>query len=706
MQKRDLPYLILGFLLTASTSCRSLIDANGQMTVEPEPALTAITTIEATAITILPEPTAAPLEAATVPMLSEATPETEWQKVGDDRAALSLAIPDDWVDLSADIAMPAIGNRLGINLVLAADTERTGRSALAGKPFSDGALVTGLLVEPGAADDLPTAVAGWATQAAPEAVIVAEPVAITSLNGVPGVAVEVVGGPVGLDLPGQEPLRSRIAVYAPESTGESDAPAWIVVLQSASESQWPAIVDQFDAMLSTVTVNAARPGSRAADQDVIVRGQLEGDRDLVSVTLERGLNDIWSFSAAGNRYTSLFLRPEEPQLDMTLTLYGPDRQTIARIDNGYAGSSEAVTDLLLNQPGMYLVEVSEFFQDAGRYTLSFVQSDQPQYSTGGRIEFGQAIQSDLAPQGQQYWVFGGTSGQRVSIVVEPSVTTLDPVLELYGPDGRQLVTLDEGFSGDPELISGFELPSSGEYAILVRSFSQQGGKFTLSLDEGGPGTANFYDAGDIAYGNVRQETLQRQEAHAWFFEGKAGDQLVVRARPLDPALDLQIWLLDADVRRVAAADETLQGEPESIDHVLERDGQYIILIQDFNGEPGVYEIALGASPIATPESGGTLSYGDILMGAVPPGAAVAWTFNAVAGDVFDVTLRPTESASDLILQLQGPNTLTVLEMDESSAGGSEMIDDFIIPAGGQWRIVIREFFGDAAGYQLALERAE
>lgn len=704
MQKRDLPCLLLGFLLTATTSCRTIIDSNGQATVEPELALTAVTTVDAATVAPEPTDTTSPVQSATVPQPADPTAEATWQSVGDDRAVLSLAVPDTWADLSSELTSPGLVSPLGINLVLGADTERTGRSVLAGKPFTEGATVTGLLVEPGMPGELAEAVVAWLATVAPDVVVVSEPVALSSANGVPGVALEVTGGAVGLTLPGQEELRTRIAVYASPPDGE-DAAVWVVVLQSASSTLWSEVVATFDEMLGTVRVNATRPGSRAADLDVIVRGQLEGDRDLVSATLERGINDIWTFNAAGNRYTSLFLRPEEPQMDMTLTLYGPDRQTIARIDNGYAGSSEAVTDLLLNQPGNYLVEVSEFFQDDGRYTLSFVQSDLPQYSTGGRIEFGETIQGELPPQGQQYWVFGGTAGQRVSIVVEPATTAIDPVLELYGPDGRQLVALDEGFSGDPELVAGFELPAGGEYAILVRSFSQQGGAFTLSLEESGQEVANFYDAGDLSYGDVRQETLQRLEAHAWFFQGKAGDQLAVRVTPLDPVLDLQVWLLDQNVRRIAAADETLQGEAETIDHILDQDGQYIIFIQDFNGESGAYEIALGASPVATPESGGGLSYGDIIMGAVTPGASVAWTFNASAGDVFNVTLRPTESAGDLILQLQGPDTLTVLDVDLSPAGGIERIDDFVVPTGGQWRIVIREFFGDAAGYQLALERA-
>ena len=41
-----------------------------------------------------------------------------------------------------------MGNRLGINLIFAADSERTGRSLLAGKSFTDGAYVAGLVVTP------------------------------------------------------------------------------------------------------------------------------------------------------------------------------------------------------------------------------------------------------------------------------------------------------------------------------------------------------------------------------------------------------------------------------------------------------------------------------------------------------------------------------------------------------------------------------
>ncbi len=188
-------------------------------------------------------------------------------------------------------------------------------------------------------------------------------------------------------------------------------------------------------------------------------------------------------------------------------------------------------------------------------------------------------------------------------------------------------------------------------------------------------------------------------------QGKAGDHILVHVTPLSSNLDLDVWLLDENVERVAAVDAFAAGESETIEMTLSADGQYIVLVRDFNGEPGEYEIALGAAPAATPEIAGSLSYGDTIIGTVDPGTAVAWSFNAQVGDVVNVTVQPGDSSSDIVLQLQQPDGVTALEIDDGSAGSGESIRAFVVPEAGQWRLVLREFFGDAAGYQLELERA-
>ena len=697
MQKRDVTRLVFGVLLTALASCRSAPIPYNATTLEPEWAEAATTPGEAP-----DQPTGEPAPTASPSPLPTAD---DWPSVGSDRIGLSLAIPPAWIDLTDRLDAAGMNNRLGINLLLAADSERTGRSLLASKSFSDGAYVAGLIVTPpAAATDPATALADLLAAAAPSAVRLTNIEPIVSANGVAGLVVDVGDGPIGLNVVEPNDLRTRVALFRPPAAGAS-SPVWIALLLSASADRWAANVELFDRMMRSARVFDVRPGVTAQEGLVVVRGEMRGDSVQVGATLEPGVRDLWTFATAGNRYASLFLRPEDAPLDLTLTILGPDRQLIAQVENGYAGITEGTTDLLLTQPGVYIVEVSEVAGEAGRYALSLGLSDQPQYAGGGPVAFGQALQSQLPANSQHHWVFLGAAGQLLSIVVEPGAPTFDGILELYAPDGEQLIALDEGFSGDPEVLSGFALPAAGEYAILVRSFSPQGGPYTLSLDEGDQRVANFYDAGDLAYGEVRRETLQRQEAHAWFVRAKAGDHILARVTPLSANLDLDVWLLDSNVERIAAVDEFAAGEPETIERTLSADGQYIILVRDFNGEPGEYEIALGAAPAATPENAGTLSYGDSIIGAIRPATAVAWTFSAQTGDVIDLAAQAADSGSDIVVQLQTPDGLTALEVDEHSAGDDENIRGYVISAAGLWRVVLREYFGDAASYRLTLARA-
>lgn len=62
---------------------------------------------------------------------------------------LALAIPPTWIDLTGRLDAAGMDNRLGIDILLAADSERTGRSLLAGRMAPQpGACVSGLDHQP------------------------------------------------------------------------------------------------------------------------------------------------------------------------------------------------------------------------------------------------------------------------------------------------------------------------------------------------------------------------------------------------------------------------------------------------------------------------------------------------------------------------------------------------------------------------------
>lgn len=705
MRKRDIPHLVLGILITFQASCYSPSDngdrATPETAIEETPSIPIAGAGESTPAALPPE-----LPAELIPPGTSINA-GDWRVLGSDQAGLSLRIPPDWVNMTDQINIPLMDNRLGINLVFAADSERTGRSLLAGKSFSRGAYVTGLIAgtPASAATDPEAAFLELLDRAAPAAVRLTDVTPILSANGIPGYFVDVGNGPIGLNATQPGDLRTRVAVFLLPGAPD-EAPSWIAILCGASSARWEQNVASFERMLQSARVFHVRPGEIVQDGNIIVRGELDSARETISASLERGVNDLWTFTTAGSRYASIFLSPEDPQIDLALTVLGPDRQAVAHMGNGFAGETEATTDVPLVQPGEYIIEVSEFSGESGRYSLSLALSDQPRYDDGGSIAYGQVIRAALPINGRHTWVFPGLARQRLSVVVEPGDGAFDPVLELNGADGRPLLSLDEGLSGDPEIISGYELPADGEYAMVVHSLSSQEGFYTISLDEGDRSLANFLDAGDLAYGTMRIETLQRREAHAWFFTGRPGDYVLIRVTPLSASLDPDVWLLDEAVERIAAEDAFAAGEPETIELTLSREGRYIILVRDFNGEPGDYEVALGAAPVPTPEMAGSLALGDVVISTVQPGAAVVWTFPAEAGDSIDVTVDPTDLSSDIVLRLQGPDGLATLAVDESSAGDGERIDGFRVPVAGIWRLVVSEFFGETANYRLALERGQ
>lgn len=702
MQKHDVGCLVLGIFMTAVTACGAF-PPRDQQDKSTQPAATEVLVDQ----TPLPSPETGSKESLSPTTIPSALPGTApWRTIGSERTGLELDLPPDWVNLSDRITIPTIGNQLGINLLFAADSERTGRNLLVGKDFSDGAYLISLAITPPAPDAEPAAVlAALIATTAPSAVHLTDIEPVTSANGVPGYALDLIDGPIGLRADRPANLYSRVALFAPQPTADQP-PTWIALLLSASPSRWPRMIDTLARITASVRVFNTGSGPVTQDARIALRGSFAGDRDQVSAMLARDVRDIWRFTSAAGRYASLVLRPEAAQLDLGLTLFGPDQQPVVRLDNGFTGATESIADLVLPLTGDYLIEVSDYNHAAGRYTLAIAITDEPQYREGGALALGEVLHGQLPPEGYHDWRLIGATRQQISVVVMPGMRTIDPILELHGPDGRLLLELDEGFSGDPELITGFELPANGEYVLRVRNFSELGGPYTISLDEGGPEIANFYDAGDLVYGDLRRESLQLREVHTWFFEGITDDHLLARVTPLTTSLDVSIWLLDAELNRLAAVDRFPAGESETIEITLPEDGPYIIVIQDLSGNSGDYEIALGAARPAIPESAGRLAYGDSVMGLVEPQAAVAWTFNAQTGDTIRIEARPANSNGDLILALLSPDGREEIQVDNSAAGQGESIDAFPIPTTGEWQVVLREFLGEAVSYRLAIDRSE
>ncbi|GJM40210.1 MAG: hypothetical protein DHS20C20_04920 [Ardenticatenaceae bacterium] len=711
MRKPRWSCLFIGLMLATIVACKPISeDEQEQPTVE-QPTVTTEIPIESQGdqAATLPIPTKL-LATSAPPPAPTAAPTTPayagWQQIGNPATGLQLMAPPEWFNLSGQVDTAVAANELGITVLLLADSERTGSSLLGNKNIGDGAYVAGLIAHLDFAPSTPQAtlnrLANNLTNQA-ERTVISQATLLSANVGSGGVVtgsfLDLEGAPLLFGGSGTD-VRSRIYLFSTALGGNLSQQTQALFIMSSAIEQWPQHEETFEKMANSIILHNIYADIVIQDGSANVIGSL-GQQDLVNGELVEGAKDVWTFSLPGPRYANITLSPDNKDIDLILSLISPTGQTVTHIDNGYAGDTEIMIDNLLQDSGLYVVEVSEFFGAPGRYTMSLVITEEPLFGGGGRLSPGQTIQSSLARGAQHVWTFTGNAQEVVSIVLTPE-NQFDAILDIYGPNGERLAALDEGFSGDAEVVSALELPVTGEYDILVRSFAGEGGSYTLSLDEGGDSTNNFYDAGDLVIGQMAQETLRPNEAHAWFFSGRAGDEIFINVHPLSSNLDLDVWLLDENVNRLAEEDSFLAGESETINFVLPDDGQYLVLVRDFFGESGQYEIDLQANRASPPDEAGLIEFNTAVSGTLQPNQSVVWYFDANDGDEIDIELTPTDAGADLLFTVYDPSGNRIWSIDSAQAGEAESVNAYPVMVEGQWSIVLREFFGESASYTLAI----
>ena len=101
----------------------------------------------------------------------------------------------------------------------------------------------------------------------------------------------------------------------------------------------------------------------------------------------------------------------------------------------------------------------------------------------GSISLGETVTDiDIAENESHAWTFS-EGPVFLDIVLETS-EDMDGVLEIYDPNNLFLVSSDDGLTGEPETLTGIEIPDDGAYTIVVRGFFGASGTYSLSVTEG------------------------------------------------------------------------------------------------------------------------------------------------------------------------------------------------------------------------------
>lgn len=714
MRLSRLTCLLAGSLLALTISCRSprpeapatsVTEATSETSLSEPDDLTPqpTDTVDATNTVVLPpSPTSdqnEPILAPTATVSPLVPP--GWKAVGLPDDGVQMVVPESWVDLVALLDSPQTIAQLGptVRLVVT-DSKETGNRLFGGTGGPAAAIADGafglLLLDP----SLSGTAAQGLQQALGEGATLVNAVQMTAVNGMNAASADVVGNPLGFLPVSGDGIRLRVLTIADNDRDEGQ---WLAIFGAAA-NQWSIYEPLFAQMISSIQLHDLPELVSTVTPRNVAGTMTSGDQ--VTGNLANSDTDTWLFTGQSGTYATISLIPDSStNSDLILSLIDPAGKTIEVLDSGFAGDSEVLADVLLYRTGTYQIQVTEFFRQPGRYTLRLFITTEPQFEGGGRIAVGQEINGQLPANGTQTWVFEGNAGEMVSIILAPLDEQFDALLEVVGPEGTVLVNLDEGFSGDAEVVANLELAVTGEYVIVVQEFNDRGGRYALSLNEGGSILTNFYDAGDLAYGEVKSEILQENEAHAWFFVAEAGDEVTIVVTPLSPEADAVVWLLDPNLQRLVMQDEFFYGETETIVYSVPVAGQYVVLVQEFYGEAGSYQIVLTGGNNTTIELAGDISDGETVTGNIPPAKEVVWVFEAQEGAVITVTVRPQDDHDDLVLVLRDPDNNVVVTVDNTLSGEAETLFSFIITTDGEWTILLQEFFDEEAAYELILELA-
>jgi hypothetical protein len=107
---------------------------------------------------------------------------------------------------------------------------------------------------------------------------------------------------------------------------------------------------------------------------------------------------------------------------------------------------------------------------------------------------------------------------------------------------------------------------------------------------------------------------------------------------------------------------------------------------------------------AAPVAAGPIVYGEKMTGEVTSLRGVAWTLKGATGDAVDIVVTPEDEELDVtldVLDSDGKSILAGGAVDE--AFGPERISNLILPADGEYHIVVRGFAGSTGDYSLTVD---
>lgn len=399
---------------------------------------------------------------------------------------------------------------------------------------------------------------------------------------------------------------------------------------------------------------------------------------VVVGSLPAGGSQEYAFSVTNETDISFFVAPTA-ELDGVIEVLDRNGLVVASVDEAFAGE----LDVLAFAPpagGQFLVRVRGANGEGGGYTLGMGSP------TGALV----SATGSLVAGGQEEYAFSVPAGAVVLVYAQPD-PALDVSLGLYDPAGTRVVTEDTNYGGEADWFV-YTTVAAGEHVLRVTSFGETVGNFTVTvLGNGGevvdppealgePPEATDEAGFVLTAGAFFTVSLGVDEVVRLPFSVPAGERVIFYGLPSE-ANDSVLAIHDGSDARLVSTDDGFTGEGEVLVFTAPSEGEYVLLVQEFEGRAGVQQIGW------VPAGSAYL----VETGAIEDGVD-AYVVTAPAGGLLVALIIP-DPTFDVVLQIDNRTT------DVGITGEPEVIT-FAVTDEGDFPITVSGFSGSTGAYEL------
>lgn len=400
--------------------------------------------------------------------------------------------------------------------------------------------------------------------------------------------------------------------------------------------------------------------------------------------------------------------------DTFLELYTRQGRLLAEDDDSGPGVNPRLRWTFVD-PGVYYVVVRGYStSSAGEYSLTALAGRESDPFTQARpLSLGEPVRGTIGPEDELYleqydalvygamYSFPAQAGEWIEARLQYSgAASPDSTgMVLFDPQRELLIASSADDTGAFQLESPIE--SSGHHFLLLvyggegRAPSRPA-SFTLTAARVPPPEPG---GGPIALGQTVEGRLRGRTQDLWVFEGQAGD--IVTIRMISAEFDSYLELRGPGGQSLITDDDGLGYPDAAIQNFrLPARGAYTIVARSYGDHGfGRYALSLAAGE-DVPTGGGAIATGQTVAGELLSSEGDLWTFSGTAGARVTIAV---DSPIDTTLTLYGPDGTELRYNDDGGPGLNPLIEDYLLPATGEYTIRVRGFGGRTGSYQLSLQ---